>query len=424
MKPSPPEDPDLLRDLREPSAASGGVFWRTDRLLMVFDADAAVRANFDNFADLTLPDRFVDLLRRRPSTPVSWKQVRAAWLAQLRRLTGEAELAVLDHRMEVLLRARLNEHVNLPWLAHEVSFRSLVPTVIDGLSADDQARITVDALVKLDRLMRPPKNDPPLWRSPRLLAIGFRAGQVIRGELRRRARHQVPARLDLTEPIATELLDTLGVDRAMHAIAGVLTAIAGPPGAAAANMMFALVTHPAWAERLTTEFIEISPTELYRSSTRAATLAHRFVKEVLRMWTSPTMMTRSVRTPLRIAEHDLEVGQQYVLSPAMVHHDQRHWRDPDVFDPDRWLPDAVHGPTGAQHYVPFGWAPTGCIGAGLGMIQLVLLCRLLCTTFRIEVTNPSALRMAVAAVSLPLDFDGRITLRPLCDIPTLRSTPK
>jgi hypothetical protein len=42
----------------------------------------------------------------------------------------------------------------------------------------------------------------------------------------------------------------------------------------------------------------------------------------------------------------------------------------------------------------------------------VLLCRLLCTTFRIEVADPSALRMAVGAVALPLDFDGRVTLRP------------
>jgi cytochrome P450 len=412
MTPLPQQDPDFLRDLRGPSVATGGVFWRNERQIMVFDADAAVRANFDNFADLTLPDRFVDLLRRRSSTPVSWKQVRAAWLAQMRRLTSETELAALNDRMEQVLRTRTGEHVNLPWLAHEVSFRSLVPVVIDGLSPEDQARITDDALVKLDRLIRPPKNDPPLWRSPRRLAIGFRAGLVIRRELRRRARRQVPARLDLTQPIATELLDALGMDRALHAVAGVLTAIAGPPGAAAANMMYALVTHPEWAERLATEFAGISLAELYGSGTRCASLAHRFVKEVLRMWTSPTMMTRSVRPPLRVAGHDLHLGQQYVLSPTMVHHDQRHWHDPDVFDPDRWLPDATNGLIGSQHYVPFGWAPTTCIGAGLGSIQLVLLCRLLCTTFRIEVTNPSALRTAVAAVAQPLDFDGRIMLRP------------
>jgi hypothetical protein len=38
MTPSPRQDPDMLRDLREPSAATGGVFWRTKQQLMVFDA--------------------------------------------------------------------------------------------------------------------------------------------------------------------------------------------------------------------------------------------------------------------------------------------------------------------------------------------------------------------------------------------------
>jgi cytochrome P450 len=404
------EDPDMLRDLREPSAANGGVF-RRDEVLMVFDANAAVKANADNFADLTLPDRLLDLIRRKPSPAVSWKQVRAAWVAQMRRLSGESELAALNDRMEKLLRARVGEHVNLPWVAHEVSFRSLVPVVLDGFSAKDNARMAVDALTKLHRLMRRPKADPPMWRSPRLLAIGFRAGLVIRRQLRRRASGRAPARLDLTQAIITELMAPLGMDRTLHAIAGVFTAIAGPPGAAAANLMYALVKHPEWTERLSAEFAELTLSDMCRTGTRCAPLAHRFVKEVLRMWTSPTMINKGVRGRIRVGDHDLDIGQQFVVSAAMVHHDQRYWADPDVFDPDRWLPDAATGPVGGQHYVPFGWAPTSCVGAGLGMIQLVLLCRLLCTTFRIEVTNPSALRMAVVSVSLPMDFDGRIQLR-------------
>jgi len=404
-------DPDLLRSLREPSAASGGVFWRGERQLMVFDPDAAAHVHADNFADLTMPDRLIDLLRRRPSTPVSWRTVRSVWLAQLRRLSGEAELAMLDERMAAVLRARADQHVDLPWLAHEVSFQSLLPMVIDGLRAKDQALIVEDALVKLDRLLRPPSDDVPLWRSPRRLTIAVRTGLVIRRELRRRASRRIPPRLDLTEPIATELLAALGMDRALHAVAAVLTAIAGPPGAAAANLMYALITYPEWVERLTAEFAESSAADMYRSGTRCAPAAHRFVKEVLRMWTSPTMLTRSVRTPIRVAGHELDFGQHYVLSPTMAHHDPRHWRDPEVFDPDRWLPDAANGPAGGRHYVPFGWAPTACVGAGLGTIQLVLLCRLLCTTFRITASNPEALRVAVAAVALPMDFDGRVTLR-------------
>lgn len=410
MTTSQPDAPDALHDLRRPSAASGGVFWYSPRQLMVFDADEAVRTNTENFADLTLPDRLVDLLRRRPSTPVSWKRVRSAWLAQMRRLTSEAELTALGERMESLLHARVDEPRNLIWLAHEVMFRSVVPMIIDGLPARDRARIATDTIAKLDQLMAG-KEDPPLWRALRPFAIQIRAGLAVRRELRRRARHRVPAQRDLTQPIATDLLDTLGMDRAVEAVTTVLTAVSGPPGAAAACVMYGLVKHPEWAARLADESAGVDVQELYRSGVRSAPLAHRFVKEVLRLWPSPTMITRMVRRPLRVAEHDLEIGQAFVVSSAMVHHDPRHWRDPEVFDPDRWLPGAANGPTGAQHYVPFGWAPFTCVGAGLGMIQLVLLCRLLCTTFRVELTDPSAARMAVTTVSMPLDFEGRITPR-------------
>ncbi|MFD8492689.1 cytochrome P450 [Amycolatopsis sp. NPDC059657] len=404
-------DTDVLRDLRGPSAAAGGVFWQTERQLMVFDADAAAQANADNFADLTLPDRLRDLLLRRPSTPVSWKRVRSAWMAQLRTLSDEAGLAALDARMDSVLRARTGSPVNLPWLAHEVSFRSLLPIVLGGLSPSDSAKISEDAIAKLARLLGEAAEDPPWWRSWRPVSIQVKAGLVVRRELRRRARDTGAARADLTQPIATDLLDELGMDRAVDAVTAVLTAIAGPPGAAAGCVMYELVNRPDWADRLAAEFASVSPAELYRSGTRCAPVAHRFVKEVLRRWTSPTMLTRSVRTPMRVAGNDLAVGQHFVLSPAMVHQDPRHWRDPEVFDPDRWLPGAPHGPAGGRHYVPFGWAPTACVGAGLGLCQLVLLCRLLCTTYRIDLPRAVMPTMAIGPVPMPLGFDGRLSTR-------------
>ncbi|NKE63917.1 cytochrome, partial [Lentzea sp. PSKA42] len=190
-------DMDVLRDLRGPSAAAGGVFWQTERQLMVFDADAAAQANTDNYVDLTLPDRLRDLLLRRPSTPVSWKRVRSAWMAQLRTLTGEEGLAALDARMDSLLRARTGASLNMPWLAHEVSFRSLLPIVLDGLSSADSAKISEDAIAKLARLLGEAVEDPPWWRSWRPVSIQVSAGLVVRRELRRRARDTGAARADL-----------------------------------------------------------------------------------------------------------------------------------------------------------------------------------------------------------------------------------
>ena len=62
-------------------------------------------------------------------------------------------------------------------------------------------------------------------------------------------------------------------------------------------------------------------------------------------------------------------------------------------------------------YVPFGWAPTACIGAGLGTAQLMLFCHLLVTRYRIQLSEPGAVRMRLAAMPMPLDFRGTLTPR-------------
>jgi cytochrome P450 len=61
--------------------------------------------------------------------------------------------------------------------------------------------------------------------------------------------------------------------------------------------------------------------------------------------------------------------------------------------------------------VPFGWAPKSCIGANLGMAQLILLAHLVCTRYRLEVTQPERARMAVASLVRPIDFRGALPAR-------------
>ncbi|HEX6356498.1 cytochrome P450 [Actinophytocola sp.] len=393
-------DPDQLRNLRDRT----GVYWH-DARLMVFDADAANQANAENFADLTLPDRFVDQIRGRRSPVVSWKQVRSLWLGQMRVLSSEAELRALADRMAEVLRSRVDQHVDLTWLAHEVMFRSLVPTVLNGLSTADATWIARDAIAKLKRLDAGPDGQSRRQKRQAVVAQ-LQTGRVVRREIRRRARGK--RHTDLTQPIVDQLLPLLGPDRALEAVTTVLTAIAGPPGAAASCLMFELVKRPTWTDALTSEFT--SPAELFRTGTRCAPTAHQFVKEVLRMWSAPLLMTRSTRVPLTVHTARLAVGQHYLVSPYLVNHDSRRWTDPDTFDPCRW--ESGGRAPGGHYYVPFGWAPTACIGAGLGTIQLVLLAYLLCTEFRIELRTPADARVALGAVPRPMDFDGWLRTRP------------
>ena len=208
------------------------------------------------------------------------------------------------------------------------------------------------------------------------------------------------------------MLPELGMDRAVDAVTAVLTAIAGPPGAAGACLLFELTRRPEWAARLAGELAPIPPAQLYEAPTRLAPVTYRFVKETLRMWSPPLLLARSARTDIHLEQAELKTGQQYFLSAYLMHHDPRNWQDPDTFEPDRWLAEADRGTCPGASYVPFGWSPRACIGAGLGTTQLILLCHLMCTRYRIELTAPAAVRIALSALPLPLNFHGTITRRP------------
>ncbi|HVR10172.1 MAG TPA: cytochrome P450, partial [Thermoanaerobaculia bacterium] len=245
----------------------------------------------------------------------------------------------------------------------------------------------------------------------RAIFIQVAGGLVVRRELRGRRAGRRPRQLDLADPIV-DLLPVLGMDRAVDAVTAVLTAIAGPPGASAACLIYELSRRPDWAARLAAELGPVAPAELYNAPTRLAPVTHRFVKETLRMWSPPLLLSRAARTAIDLDAAHLEAGQRYFLSAHLIHHDPRHWPDPDTFDPDRWLPGSDRGGCPASSYVPFGWSPRTCIGASLGTAQLIVLCHLLCTRYRIEVSDPAAVRMALVAVPLPLHFQGTITRQP------------
>ncbi|HYH99188.1 cytochrome P450 [Hyalangium sp.] len=407
---TPPEETPFVHEMRTRCHAEGSVLWVRDGELGVFDPEAAQKIHALNFSDLTLPDKLADLLRGRRGSPVSWKEVRTAWLSQLRRLSDAEAVARLAARMSELLEERLDRPLDWVWVAQEVCSQALVPTVVTGLKPTDVSRVLRDQTLKLTQLLAIGPGRDTLWQELRAIWIQVGAGSAVRRELRGRATGRRPRQLDLADPIV-ELLPVLGMDRAVDAVTAVLTAIAGPPGAAATCLLYELTRRPEWAQRLARELSPLKLEDFYSAPTRVAPVTHRFVKETLRMWGPPMFMTRLARTDIQLEQASLKTGQRYYVSPYLVHHAPEHWKDPDAFDPDRWLADAPHGPCSGASYVPFGWAPTTCIGAGLGTAQLMLLCHLMCTRYRLQLSAPEEVRMMLANVALPLGFTGTLTRR-------------
>jgi cytochrome P450 len=403
-----PADPDILRDLRARRTAEGQIFWINDTDLAVFDPEVAARINNANFAQFTLKDKLSDVLRGRTGDPVDWRRVRSVWLARIRTLSEPEQVAAMAGRMRAVLDRRVGQPLNLTWLAYEAVVRSLVPVVLTGLSIRDAVIVHRDIIGKIGVLTTTP-DDPARQHPVRSVITQVRAGSVVRREIRGRAAGRRPHQPDLVDPLVTDLLPVLGISRAVEAATAALTAITGPPGSSAASLLYELSRRPEWRARLTDELAPLDVRDLYRAPSSCAPASLRFVKEVLRMWSSPLLLNRRVRTTVTVPEAELRPGNQYVLCPYLAHHDPERWPDPDTFQPDRWNADA--SPHSGTDFIPFGFAPTSCVGAGLATIQLLLLTHLLCTRYRITVDDPSRARMALLAVATPLDFHGCLTHR-------------
>ncbi|WP_326654960.1 MULTISPECIES: cytochrome P450 [unclassified Streptomyces] len=405
---TPHHGDDFLHDLRLRSAAEGGVFWLDNEQLAVFEPAAARMVSSANWNGLVMSDRLVDMVRRRRSTPMRWSRIRTAWLTQLHTLTTGEHNADLITRMRQIIDARLGDDVDLVLLAQDVAVQSILPVALSGLTAGESARITQDLNQKLLRLIdRHPGRG--LRHHAHFAAVQIRAGLVVRRVLSERASGRRARELDLTDPIV-DLLPELGMDRALDVVTAVLTAIGGPPGSAAASVLYEFVRNPQWAHRLTRELGSVDPVEFCAAPAKSAPVTHRFVKEVLRMWSPPLLLVRRARASFDLGATRLEKGQSYLVSPHMIHRHPRFWQEADTFDPDRFLPGAPHGPADRACYVPFGWAPKKCIGADIGTIQLMALCYLMCTRYRLSVPNADTITMACRFAPVPQQFRGHLAL--------------
>ncbi|MGW7081712.1 cytochrome P450 [Streptomyces sp. NPDC054866] len=404
---TPHHGEDFLHDLRLRSAAEGGVFWLDDDLLAVFEPDAARLVSRANWNGLVMTDRLVDMIRHRHSTEVPWTRIRTAWLTQLHTLTTGAHTAEMITRMERIIDARLGDDIDLVLLAQDIAVQSILPVALSGLTARESARITQDLHQKLLRLIdRHPGRG--LRHHARFAAVQIRAGLVVRRVLRDRASGRRARELDLTDPIV-DMLPELGMDRALDVVTTVLTAIGGPPGSAAASVLYEFVRNPQWAQQLTLELQSVDPVVFCTAPSKAAPVTHRFVKEVLRMWSPPLLLVRRAQVSSDLGATRLEKGQSYLVSPHMIHRDHRLWKQADTFDPDRFLPAAPHGPADRTCYVPFGWAPKKCIGADIGTTQLMALCYLMCTRYHLTVPNADTITMDCRFAPVPQHFRGHLT---------------
>jgi len=133
------------------------------------------------------------------------------------------------------------------------------------------------------------------------------------------------------------------------------------------------------------------------------------VNETLRLYPPAFAIARESLGPDRLGEFDLPARTVLIIAPWVLHRHRRYWRDPDAFDPDRFMPDAPQPLRFA--YLPFGAGPRVCVGAQFALTEAVLVLASIIQRFRVELVDDPPLPVAIVTTQPGHQAMFRMTAR-------------
>ncbi|XP_043506143.1 cytochrome P450 4C1-like isoform X1 [Polistes fuscatus] len=109
----------------------------------------------------------------------------------------------------------------------------------------------------------------------------------------------------------------------------------------------------------------------------------RCLKESLRLYPSVHIISRQISNDLQLKHYLIPSGVMVGVSIYSVHRNEKYWPNPNVFDPDRFLPENIKG-RHPYSYIPFSAGPRNCIGQKLAMLELKLFVAFILYNFEVE----------------------------------------
>jgi cytochrome P450 len=284
---------------------------------------------------------------------------------------GDARLmsAEAGHHIDNLVRA--GGQARLSTLLGLSNF-DLSKVMRDGRAGSRYLRATLGALVK--------------ERGPEGGADDF-FGQLIRG-----LRAQFPA----------AEAEALAVDNAVtFYVAGHETT-----SNALAWSIYLLAAQPEVQERAQAEAVAAlagDPGALFE----AMPYLRQVLDEAMRLYPPAPRFDREAVADDQLGDLRVRKGDLISIWPWLIHRHQRVWKDPDVFDPERFSP----GGKAAMHrhqYLPFGAGPRTCVGARFALMEALIILAHWLAAARFETVRDHRV--------YPL---GSVTLRPEGGMPLL-----
>ena len=163
--------------------------------------------------------------------------------------------------------------------------------------------------------------------------------------------------------------------------------------------LYLLSQSPEWRERAEAEADRLSGSGGPITVDESEVLRAVF-EEALRLYPPAAILSRHAIADDELAGVSIPAGTVVTVSPFVLHRRRGLWRDPDAFDPPRFLGEQ-RGAIDRFAYIPFGAGPRVCIGMAFALQEGVIILAHLLRAFRFDLVDGHAV--------MP---QQRVTLRP------------
>ncbi len=150
---------------------------------------------------------------------------------------------------------------------------------------------------------------------------------------------------------------------------------------------FLLARHPEIEARVLAEIAEVTGgAALEAQDVAKLVYTRQVIQESMRVYPPVAIVVRQPTRDLTVGGVQVTPRDNVFVPIRAIHHHTLLWSDPEVFDPDRFAPDAVK----ARHrwsYLPFGAGPRICIGMGFALLEAVAILGTLLPAARLAVPH-------------------------------------
>jgi cytochrome P450 len=169
---------------------------------------------------------------------------------------------------------------------------------------------------------------------------------------------------------------------------------------------YLLSLYPEVEERVRSEIAAVTGGAAMRSEhIESLRYTQQVIQEAMRLYPPVPLIVREARRVLRLGTEVIGPGTFIYVPVYAVHRHEQFWDQPDLFNPDRFAPEAVKA-RDRYVYLPFGAGPRICIGMSFAQMEATAVLAVLLSSLR--------LRLRPGYVPHP---KLRVTLRPTRGMP-------